>query len=224
MDENKVVIELPRDVATGLLWLASGMVSVAAAFAWSYDPVDPWPALNSAGIVGLVYALALMIRAVRLPVSRTARLTILVCVLVAGAGGVFWWRAMESAVRSQQTMLGELRVITGRSILNGIGWEKAAVVWNAYRAQPEQAKRSVGAVYEKLYPEQGRGSRFPLTYSGSFALLFVAEHTDNCVVFVASDSVAHGKDPEFRGYHGLRGRIQERFVITSRGVDHVEEN
>ncbi len=204
------------------IWLLAGMLGIAAAFLIPDSSMDLWPALNSAGVALAVYLIALAVFMLRPPLPLRKR-------LIAGLVAAVWiisvaslWTGHQTQAEYQRDQLITIRSTIGRGII--LDQVPAAImpVLEDYYAQGQRRKMSIGDLFGQRYPHAVAGENFrePM-WEGDTQGVFIPARLENDVVeIIAVDRVGRGKDPAFANTGGTVGRIEERFVLTAKGVSH----
>ncbi len=210
-------------------WLLAGCVLVSIAFFVPGRSSELWPTLNSAGIVVLVYLVALLATFLRSKdLAGRRKYGILAVALIGVLGCAFSWWQMEDQSRWQKKTLGEIGSIIGRGIYTSFVTDSLLSVLDEYHHQTGRVKLTLGQVYAKRCPPGKVGVAW-----SSFAQngipnppddVFLASISDTEVVLVARQPWYKGKDTTFATYQGPRGTLQVRATLTAKGVRYVTEN
>lgn len=204
------------------VWLFVGIVAVVVAFLIPESTMDLWPAFNTAGIVLAVYMLALSVFVLRSPLTPRKR-------GIAGAAIIVWmlsaaslWNGHQVQSHYQRDLLVTIRSTIGRGILLNQVPEAILPVLEQYHAQGMRKTRTIGRIFRDMYPaaEIGANFRVPQWAADTQQVYLPVRIEDDALEIVAIDNVGRGSDPAFVNTGGYVGRIEERFVLTGKGMRH----
>jgi hypothetical protein len=225
MEKSTVTIEIRQEVSVTLLWIVAGVVLVSAAFLLAPRSSELWTALNYAGVAAALYMIALLLYALRKPLAPKHRLWMGIAAIVVIALTAFTWVRMESQVRWQAETLMRIRGVIGRGIIqNEVSNIMLRTLDEFYRNGPH-ATETLADVFRKQNPGTALGSNLHKYQGGDASLQIIVTKMDPGLIEVVSqETFVPGRDPYFKNYHGQLGMIQEKYVLTSRGMTHVNEN
>jgi hypothetical protein len=204
------------------VWLLVGIVAVAVAFLLPESSMDLWPAVDAAGIALIVYLLTLLVYILRPPIPAKKRLVAAFIATVSIVSVIaFWTGHAEQAAYQRETLL-KIRSTIGRGVLMHHVSDAVLPVFEAYHAQGKRKARSLGRLFRDQFPSAIVGSNFrePMWENDTQQVLIPARLEEDLVEIVAVDKVGRGKDPAFVNSGGTRGRIEERFTLTEKGVSY----
>ncbi len=208
----------------GLIWFAVGLVLVTAVYLLTGESLDPWPGLEAATVVGAVYLLALAFYATRKPFPLKSRIGVLLfSVAFIVAAGSFSMKFKETTAWQKSQLLKILGVIQ-KGILNSQMPGPLMTTLERYHRQPAK-KKTIGQVFREVVPGAAVGKDiYKQENAGDSLRIFVASITDDEVVLIGQATWGKGKTPEFRNFDGKTGLVQERAVLTAKGVSYESQN
>ena len=206
------------------IWFTIGAVVVSAAFFLTGERLDPWPATEAATIAGAAYFLAVVIYATRKPFPRKSRIASLVfCALFIVAAGSFSMKFKETT-RWQQSQLLKILGVIQRGILDSQMPDPLLATLDRYHRQSTK-KKTISQLFREVVPGAAVGMDIFKPYDMRDSLkIFVASITDDEVVLIGQAPWGKGKDPAFGNYDGKKGLVQERAVLTAKGVTYESQN
>ncbi len=208
-----------------LVWMLIGMGVMAGAFFFPPGTDDVWGPLDRAGIAAGVYLIAMLLVMMRKPFGARVRIFIWGAATVALLGLGLCWTTTSSMAHQEKENLIQIRERLSRGILYHEMYPMYFPVLKAYYDQSGNRTESIGAEFRRLYPnaQEGKNIRAPFNATDSLSI-FVASLTDSCVTLVGQDMYVHGRDPDFRNYTDKIGMVQERAILTAKGISYVSEN
>jgi len=206
------------------IWFVAGVVVVTAVFFLAGESLDPWPALDAAGVVAAVYLLALVIFTTRKPFPVKSRIIILLfCVGFLLAAGSFSTTFRETTAWQKNQLLKILGVIQ-HGIIDSQMPDPLLATLEKYHRQPSK-KKTIGQIFKEVVPDVTIGKDIYKRDAESDSLrIFVAGLTDDEVVLIGQATWGKGRSPEFKNYDGKSGMVQERAVLTAKGVTYDSQN
>lgn len=225
MEKRSVTIEIKQEVSITLLWIVAGVVLVSAASLIAPRSTELWSALNYAGVAAILYLIALLTYALRKPLVLKHRLWMgFVAVVVIGLAG-FTWTRMESQVRWQVETLMRIRGIIGRGVMiHEMSSPMLRTLDEFYKKGPK-VQETLADVFRRQNPGVTVGSNiYKPQWEGDSLQVIVTNLEAGLVEIVSQETFVPGRDPHFKNLNGQVGMIQEKFVLTTRGVTHVSEN
>jgi hypothetical protein len=207
------------------LWMVIGVIVTSAAFFISPASVELWPSLNAAGIVATLYLVALLFYTLRHPIPLKQRIIVGVLSLVCLVALFFHWTGTERTTLWQQQRLQDIHSVIARGIIEGECPQKLLPVLEKYYAQGKGKKATLGQLLRQIYPDVRVGSNIHTIYDVSdSARCFVTEISDSLIIITASHAYAKGRVADFVPYWGRTGSIQEKYILTVKGVSHESDN
>jgi hypothetical protein len=225
MEKTTVTIEIKQEVSITLLWIAGGVIAVSSAFLLAPQSAELWPAANLAGVIAGVYLVALLLYALRKPLSAKLRILVGMVALVAMACTAFTWMRMEDQSRWQAEELMKIRAVIGRGIMKNEMPKPLLKTLEAYHQQGARKKKSLADVFRNLQPGVAACSNIHKPMWEGDPMRVIVETLDpDRIVLVSQETYVKGRDPNFKNYDGKTGMVQEKFILTERGISHVSEN
>ena len=206
-------------------WMFGGIILVSLAFVLPARTVELWPSLNAAGIAALIYIIALLVYILRHPIPVKHRIIIGVaaCISVIALGA--HWTGMLNTTQWQQNQLLGMRSLAVRGTMISDAPIKLLSVLEEYHAQGKSKKLSLGKTFLHKYPQAVIGSNIYTSSVGEDSTrISVTTLSDSIIVLTASHAFAQGRTADFRPYWGRKGTLQERFILTEKGVRHESDN
>jgi hypothetical protein len=207
------------------LWIIIGVVAIAIGFFLAPQSVEIWPSLDTAGIIAAVYSLALIIYTLRSPVPVKHRIIVGVICLFYAASIATHWIGTKNTTSWQQSRLQEIHSIIQRGIIKSECPQRLLAVLEKYHNQGKVKKVTLGNLFVQTYPGTAVGSNIYKPYMASDSMrLFITQLNDSMITITASHAFSKGRNPDFASYWGRKGTVQERFILTSKGVSHESDN
>ncbi|MBI3110772.1 MAG: hypothetical protein HYZ01_04275 [Ignavibacteriales bacterium] len=225
MENETITIELKRETAVLLVWLATGMFLVVVAFFLPGNSTDLWEPLAASGVAGAAYIGALVVYCTRPAVSTLRRWTTIgitaITLLAAGMG----WAGQKERGQWQRESILSIRAQTSRAVLFDDMVHILKEPYEMFYSQRGPVRRSLGELFQMKYGEGRVGTNIFAARSKWDGLqVILTDLRDDRIVLVAWDSYSRGKSAEFTNLGGQRGKIQERFTLTEGGLSHEVEN
>ena len=208
-----------------IIWLLSGIAAVSVAFFIPPVSSEFWPSLNLAAIPLIVYSIALAAFTIRSPISLTARIAAWVFVAAVGVATYSAWSGMDEECHWQHDRLLGIQTVVTRGILRSSATTILLNVLDEYHKQGMKKKESLGVVFGRLNNGATLGADIYKSQNPSDSCSIIVRAVSNdSVLLVGLHSFSHGRDPKFGNYDGRRGRVQEQFTLTEKGISYVTEN
>ncbi len=225
MEKNTVTIEIKQEVSITLLWIVVGVIVVSLVFLLTPGYTELWPATNAAGIAAMLYLIAVLIYALRKPISTRHRVWIgLSAALVLGVG-TFNWVRMQDQVRWQAETIMRIRGVIGRGVMRH---EMIPAMLGTLREfhHPESSKiENLAQVFSRLHRGATVGSNIHQPqWEGDSMKVIVTKLETGQIELLSQETYVNGRDPHFRNYNGQSGMVQEKIILTEKGITHVPEN
>ena len=225
MEHETITIELKKETAIMLVWLATGVFLVVVAFFLPGNSTDLWEPLSAAGLVGAAYLAALVIYSTRPPVSAPRRWTtigITILTFVAAATG---WVGQKDRGQWQRESILSIRAQTSRAVLFDDMVRILKEPYETFHSQRGPVRRSLGEVFQMKHRKERVGTNIHTARWGLDSLQIVlTDLRDDQIVLVVLDPHARGNSAEFTNLGGQRGKVQERFTLAEGGLTHEVEN
>lgn len=225
MEKTTVTIEIKQEVSITLLWIAGGVVVVSLAFLLAPQSTELWPALNAAGIAAAVYLFAVLVYVLRSPLSVRWRAIVGVVTVLVVPCTAFTWIRMEDQSRWQVEQLTKIRAVIGKGIRLYEMPRPLLKTLAAYYEKGPARKETLADVFRRLHEGATAGSNiYKPQWEGDTMSMIVASLEPDRVVLVSQETYVRGRDPAFKNYNGQIGMVQEKFILTAKGIAHVSEN
>jgi hypothetical protein len=204
-----------------LWWILTGILIVSAAFIVG-SKGGLWTAIDSAGIVAGVYLIVLTLYVVRKPLRwRTRFSAYLVVGFGLGAVAFLWYRSQ--ATTGQQAALRRLQYAeqTRGNMVSIMTDRLRQTLQEYYRRQP-RAQETLCEIFVRQNPALSEGKKEDLAYIGRWSLEMQPQAPDSLVLVAQANY--NGKNPDFKNQDGTVGRVQEKAILTRKGIVRVSEN
>lgn len=225
METKTILIEIKRETAIQLIWVAGGTFFVVLSLIISYEPTEPWNMVLPLFLISGVYILALALYSLRAPVSPRVRWSVLtLTLLVITSTGASWLLTRDHS-ESQRSRLLEVRTLIARQIMINETGDMLLPILRSHYELPPTSRSSIGATIRKFYPnlKVGENIRANSSWQDSVRII-VSSISDSSLILVAGDPVARGNDLSFLMIGGRPGGTQMRFTLTAEGISYVTEN
>ncbi len=225
MEKETITIEIKQEVSITLLWIAAGVIAVTAAFFLAPQGEELWPAVNAAGIAALFYIAALMVYVLRKPLALKWQLMLGIIAIVAISCSTFSSMSMQVQSHWQAAQLMRIRGVIGRGMRIGEMAPPLLTTFDAYHRQGAKKVNSLADEFRKTHAGVTTGSNIHQPqWDGDEMTVVVESLEPNRIVLVSQETFVKGRDPSFRNLDGKTGMIQEKYILTEKGVTHVSEN
>ncbi|MEK6756841.1 MAG: hypothetical protein AABZ02_11880 [Bacteroidota bacterium] len=225
MEKNTITIEIKQEVSITLVWIVAGVIVVSLAFLLTPRSTEVWPALNTAGIFAGAYLIALLIYALWKPISRRLRVAGGIVAIVVLACSAFTWVRMEDQTRWQVDQVMRVRTLIGRGVMCYEMPIPLLKTLEAYHQQGVEKKETLADVFRRLQNGATVGSNIHKPSWEGDPMTVTVEALDlNRIVLISQETYVKGREPNFKNYDGKAGMVQEKFILTKKGISHVSEN
>jgi hypothetical protein len=225
MEKETVTIEVKQEVSLTLLWIVVGVIVVSLVFFLTPSSPDLWPSLDAAGIAGAVYLLAMVTYALRKPLKTVLRVWVGVAAMAVLALGAFTWMRMQDQTEWQAETLMKIRGVIGRGVMR---YDMSGATLNAldeFYQQRGSRKESLADIFRKQSPGAAVGVNIHKPdWAGDLRQVIVAKLEPLNIELVSQETYVKGRDARFKNYNGQLGMIQEKYIVTEKGITHVSEN
>lgn len=206
-------------------WMFGGIILVSLAFILPGRTVEVWPSLNAAGIAALIYIIALLVYILRNPVPVKHRIIVGVLAFISVIALGAHWTGMLNTTQWQQKRLLESKSLVVRGTMISDAPIRLLSVLEEYHAQGKMKRLSLAKTFLQNCPQATIGSNIRTSSVGEDSTrIFVTTLSDSVVVLTASHAYARGRTADFIPYWGRKGTIQERYILTEKGVRHESDN
>jgi hypothetical protein len=225
MEKESITIEIKQEVSITLLWIVAGVILISATFFLTPQTTELWPAINAAGIAAGIFLFALLAYVLRRPLAMKQRLLVgIIGIFVIGCTTITWMKKQEQA-HWQADQLMKIRAVIGRGIKMADMAPPLLKVLDAYHRQGAKKLNTLAGEFKKSYPGAAVGTNIHKSQGEWDELTVMVESLEpNEIVLVSQETYVKGRDPEFKNYDGKIGMLQEKFILTERGLTHVSEN
>ena len=206
-------------------WMFGGIILVSLAFFLPARTVEIWPSLNAAGIGVLIYIIALLVYILRNPVPVKHRIIVGVLAFISVIALGAHWTGMMYTTQWQQNQLLAINSRNVRATMISDAPISLLSVLEKYHAQGKTKRLSLAKIFLQEYPQAIIGSNIHTSSVGDDSTrIFVNTLSDSMIILTASHAYARGRTADFLPYWGRKGAIQERYVLTEKGVRHESDN
>lgn len=225
MEKTTVTIEIRQEVSVTLLWIVAGVVFVSGAFFLAPRSSELWTAINYGGVAAILYLIALLTYALRKPLSLKQRMWMGIAAFVVIALTAFTWVRMESQVHWQAETLMRIRGVIGRGVMRYEMSVPLLKTLDEFYGSGPNVRETLADVFRRQNPGVEVGSNIYKSKWGGDSLRVVVSRLEaELVELLSQETFVPGRDPQFKNRNGQLGMIQEKFVLTNRGIAHVSEN
>lgn len=225
MEKNTIVIEIKRETAVMFVWLVVGVTLVTLGFLFGSKEKDLWPSLNTAGVLAGLYLVALIGYTVRkpLPVKSRIRMGIFSALMLVAIAST--WSGQYKQTHWQRETLLNIREEIGRGVLAYETPDLLLKTLDGYYQQGGKKGESLGEVFQRLNPRAAVGANIQKQDIGTRdQKILVQSITDREIILIGQETIAKGKNPQFKNYDGSMGMMQEKFILTEKGIVHESQN
>ena len=225
MEKNTLTIEIKQEVSITLVWIVVGIIVVSAVFLLSPRSTELWPAVNAAGIAAVLYIIALLVYVLRSPLSLKHRFWIgLAAAVVLGLGTYSWTKNQERTYWQAETLM-RIRGVIGRGMMRYEMIPEMLAALKEFHHPSVKKNESLAQVFSRMHPGATVGSNIHKPqWEGDLMKVIVAKLEPGQIELLSQETFVNGRDPHFRNYNGQSGMIQERVILTEKGITHVSEN
>ena len=225
MEKDTVTIEIKQDVSITLLWSVCGVILVSLVFLLTPSAMDLWPSVNAAGIAGALYFVAMLAYTLRNPIGKGVRIWIGVAAIMVLALGAFTWQRVQAQTEWQAETLMKIRGVIGRGVMRRYMSEASLKTLDKFYQQRGPKKESMADIFCKENPGAAVGVNiYKPEWKDDKSQLIVTKLEPAAIELLSQETYVKGRDPQFKNHNGQLGMIQERFIVTEKGIEHVSEN
>ncbi|MBM4029273.1 MAG: hypothetical protein FJ280_28335 [Planctomycetes bacterium] len=132
---------------------------------------------------------------------------------------------MEDQTHWNAAKLMEIRERMGRGIMFHEMPAPLLKTLQAYHQQGAAKKKTLEDVFRGFYRGATVGSNiYKPQWEGDRLTIIVETLEPDRIALVSQETYVKGRDPNFRNLDGRIGMVQEKFILTGRGITHVSEN
>jgi hypothetical protein len=225
MEKNTVTVEIKQEVSITLLWIVGGVILVSLVFLLTPSSMELWPSLNAGGIAGAVYLIAMLTYALRKPLETRLRVWIGLATVLVLALGAFTWMRMEDQTRWQAETLVKIRGVIGRGTMIYDTREASLKTLDEFYRQRGPQEESLADVFRR----QNTGAAVGINihkpeWESDQRQVIVAKLEPALIELLSQETYVKGRDPLFKNYNGQLGMIQQKVILTEKGITYVSEN
>jgi hypothetical protein len=225
MEKSTITIEIKQEVSILLLWIVGGIIFVSIAFLIPPSSMELWPQFYAAGVAAIVYLIALLSYAVRKPVSIKARIIAIACFVIALGALTFSSIQQDKQSHWQTDKLMQARSVIGRGIMLVKIPSPLLGTLQAFHQQGSTKKENLAQVFQRLNDNVSVGSNiYKPEYEGDVFKIFVQSLEPDRVELVSQETYVKGRNSQFKNYNGQKGMIQEKCILTAKGIKYESEN
>jgi hypothetical protein len=225
MEKETITIEIKQEVSITLLWITAGVILVSAAFFLTPQAMEMWPAVNAAGVVTGIYLVTLLAYVLRRPLPMRPRIVVGVAAAVMIACSVFSSMRMQDQTRWQASQLMKIRAVIGRGMRMAEMPQILLKTLDSYHRQGTTRTNTLAGEFTKMCPGAAVGSNIHKSEGDWDKMAVMVETLDaDRIELVSQETFVPGRDPSFKNFNGQTGMLQEKFILTERGLTHVSEN
>ena len=214
----------PKPTLTTILWwILAGILFVSIAFIIG-SKSGLLIAIDVAGITAGVYLVALTLFVVRKPRRWRTRISMYLVVGLSLGVIAFSWYQTQYTTTQRAIILRERSAERARGAAVGHMTRLFQRTLGEYYQQTARSKETLSDVFFRQYPvfKDSKSDRFLSIDGVNVERFLVCQGPDSVVLVV--QATAEGRNPQFRNIHSTMGRIQEKMILTTKGMIHVSEN
>jgi hypothetical protein len=202
-----------------------GVILVSLAFFLPARTVDVWPSLNAAGIAAVIYIIALLVYILRNPIPIRHRIIVGVAAFISVIAVGVHWTGTHNTTQWQQDRLLGMKSLAVRGTMISDAPIRLLSVLEEYHAQGRTKKLSLAKTFLQKHPQAVIGSNIYTSSVGEDSTrISVTTISDSMIVLTASHAFARGRTADFLPCWGRKGTLQERYILTEKGVRHESDN
>lgn len=222
MDNMPSTEESRSNTTVMLLWILTGVVIVSAAFLVVPHSADPWHSLNAAGLAAGLYLLALTLSIVRKPIRLVTRIVVGFLAFLFIGGTAFLWLRMQSSVVDQFQSRQKQSAMSVRGAMISEMSATLLKTLEAYHQQGGRKKETLRDTFQRL---NGSASESTIIIHPPYrGKVVVVTLKPDRIVLVGEYTGHQGRNAEFKNVDGSKGMIQERLILTEKGMIHESDN
>ena len=225
MEKLTITIEIKQEVSILFLYLAGGIILVSIAFFISAPSTELWSQFYAGGIAAILYLTAILIYALRKPVSIKARIIVIACFLITLGAIIFSSIQMDMQSHWQSDKMLQIRGTIGRGVMMYKMPPPLFKTLKVFHEQGSIKKETLAQIFQRLNDHASVGSNInkPM-YDGDTLKVFIKTLVPDRVELVSQETFVKGRNPQFNNYNGQKGMIQEKCILTARGIKYESEN
>jgi hypothetical protein len=225
MEKNTVTIEIKQEVSITLLWIVAGVIFISLVFFLAPSSMELWSSTNAAGIAGVVYLIAMLAYALRKPIEMKTRVWIGIAAIVVLALGAFTWVQMQAQTEFQAESIVKVRGVIGRGVMRHYVSDVPLKTLDEFYQQRGPRKASLADIFRKENPGAAVGANIHKPeWQSDWWQVVVTKLEPGTIELLSQETYVKGRDPLFKNHNGQFGMIQEKSILTEKGITHVSEN
>jgi hypothetical protein len=210
-------------LTTILWWILAGVLFVSVAFIIGAMS-GLVTAVRVGGIAAAVYLIALTVFVVRKPLRWRTRIgAYLVVGLSLGTIAFSWYQTQHTVAQRTAIQLEETAERTRGAAIGHMSRLFQRTLEEYYQGNA-RLKETLSDVFFRQYPAfKDSDPDRPFNIGGSNIRRFLVSDAPDSLVLVVQAAVK-GRSPDFRNRDGTMGCVQEKMILTTKGMIHVSEN
>jgi phosphate/sulfate permease len=98
-------------------------------------------------------------------------------------------------------------------------------VLKAYQLQSSTDRKTIGQLFNTLvFKDSLKNEKLKFLQEEDRTYFYAAKVEDNKVVYVGLSLFSKGKNPKFKNFNGITGKIQTKGTLTNKGIEYAIEN
>ena len=214
----------PKPTLTAILWwILAGVLFVSIAFIVG-SKSGLVTAIDAAGITAGVYLIALTLFVVRKPLRWSTRIWAYLIVGFSLGIIAFSWYQTQHTTEQRTAIQREQMAERARGAAVGHMSRLFQRTLQEYYQGNARSKETLSDIFFRQYPAiNDKSLASALNVDGSSMRRFFSSPAPDSLVLVAQAKVK-GRSPDFRNIDSTMGSIQEKMILTTKGMIHVSEN
>ena len=214
----------PKSSLTVMLWwILAGVLFVSVAFIIGAKS-GLVTAVRVACITAGVYLIALTLFIARKPLRRRTRISAYLVVGLSLGFIAFSWYQTQHTTAQRTAILLEQSAARTRGAAIGHMTRLFQRTLEEYYQGNARSRGTLSDVFFRQYPAfKDWNSDRPFNIGGSNIRRFLVSEAPDSLVLVIQAAVK-GRSPDFRNRDSTMGSVQEKMILTTKGMIHVSEN
>lgn len=224
MDESTTSKKDDPETIAMLWWILIAIILVSIPYVIPSRSTSFWVPLNAAGLVTGVYLLALVIYLLRKPLRLSRRpLLGIIAFLVIGVAAYAWVSAERGAKEVAELRYQRRVAIARGALVREMSWRLTETL-TAYFHKDTRGLKTLAQSFLRRHPKAMVGSDIRLPLLGGDRKILVQTLEPRRIALVGLETTLLGRDSTFKNYDGTIGRVQEKLILTERGIIRESEN
>lgn len=132
---------------------------------------------------------------------------------------------MDSNAHWQVKKMLDIRATGGRGHMRTTMPPPLLKTLQAFHQQGSLKKETLAQVFHRLNDHAAVGSNIHKPYYDQDSLkTYIQALEPDKIILVSQEVYVRGKNPRFKNYNGQEGMIQEKCILTSKGITYESEN